>query len=204
MSVVTVSREYGTGGRVFGMELAKELGFVYADKMIAHELAQKTEMNEDYIEHFLDTGIPVGMPSTEGEMFSYSYVETQKNVNLQIESQKMLKRIAKDQDIVIVGMASDIILEEFNPFRIFVYGEETSKILHIKEKEPEGKNLSPKDIKREMNMIDNERYKHHSLFSHVRWGEKLGYDLCINSTNTDLNKIVPVAAAYARVFLGID
>lgn len=200
MSVVTVSREYGTGGREFGKSLAKELGFMYADKEIAHELAGKMGMKESYIEHFLDTGIPVGMSSGDGA-FSYSPEETQKNVNLQIESHNMLRELAKDKDIVIVGRASDIILQEYNPFRIFVYGDVSSKISRIKELEPEGKNLSDKDIHREMQMIDTERYQHHALFSHIRWGEKLGYDLCINASDVDLQKVVPAVAQYIRIVM---
>lgn len=204
MSVVTVSREYGTGGREFGKNLAKELGFTYADKMIARELANKTDMNEAYIEHFLDMGIPVGMASSNDMDFAYSSEETQKNVTLQIESHKLLKALAEKNDIVIVGRASDIILQEFNPFRIFVYGDTTSRIQHIKSRGKESSSLSDMDIQREMRMIDNERYQHHALFSPLRWGEKLAYDLCINTTNTDLEKVVPMIAQYIKASLGID
>ena len=204
MKVVTVSRQYGTGGRLFGKKLAEELGFTFVDKIIAHELAQKTDMSEGYIEHFLDTGIPVGMSSSDGEAFSYSYSETQKNVNLQIESHRLLKKLADEKDIVVVGRASDIILSDYNPFRIFIYGDDTSRIMNIKEQEPEGANLSAKDIQREMVMIDNERYQHHALFSHIRWGEKLGYDLCINATNVDIQKVIPMVAGYVKVSLGIE
>lgn len=204
MSVVTVSREYGTGGREFAKSLAEEMGFTYADKIVAHELAKKMNMKEGYIEHFLDTGIPVGMSSSDDSTFSYDVRETQKNVNLQIESHKLLKELAKDTDLVIVGRASDIILQEFDPFRIFVYANDTTRIANIKSKKPEGKNLSDMDIVREMNMIDNERHQHHSLFSRLRWGEKEAYDLCINSTNIDLQKSVPSIALFIKVAMGID
>lgn len=203
MSVVTVSREYGTGGRDFGKKLAQELGFMYADKEIAHELAGKMNMNEGYIERFLDMGIPVGMSSGTGNA-SYSIEETQRNVNLQIESHNLLKELAKDKDIVIVGRASDIILKEYSPFRIFVYGELPAKIEKIKEKNPEGKHLSSAMIHKEMEMIDTERYQHHALFSQIRWGEKLGYDLCINSTNVDIEKTAKAVALYIKLAFGIE
>lgn len=203
MSVVTVSREYGSGGREFGRLLAEKLGFTYADKEIAHELAGKTHLSEGYIEHFLDTGIPVGMSQTEeGGGFSYSFAETQKNVNLQIETHNLLRKIAKDKDIVIVGRASDIILQEFDPFRIFIYAETTSKIQKIQERDKDKNNLSPKAIEKLMKAIDSERYQHHALFSQVRWGEKIGYDLCINTTNIDVEKVVPAVADYIKVALG--
>lgn len=203
MSVVTVSREFGSGGREFGRLLAEKLGFTYADKEIAHELAGKTHLSEGYIEHFLDTGVPVGMAQTDGDVgFSYSFAETQKNVNLQIETHKLLRHLAEDKDIVIVGRAADIILQEFEPFRIFLYAETASKIHRIQERDKEKSNLSPKAIERIMKAMDTERYQHHALFSHVRWGEKMGYDLCINTTNIDIEKIVTSVADYIKVALG--
>lgn len=202
MSVVTVSREYGSGGRDFGKSLAEALGFKYADKEIAHGLSEKMHMSEGYIEHFLDMGVPVGMAPSSDSQFAYSAEETQMNVNLQIETHNFLKKLAAEDDIVIVGRASDIILQEYNPFRIFVYCDTTTRIANIKTKKPEGKNLSDKDIQREMQMIDTERYQHHALFSHVRWGDKAGYDLCINSTNIDIQKAVPAIADYIKLALG--
>lgn len=201
MSVVTVSREFGSGGKSFGKSLAKVLGFVYVDKEIAHELAGKTDMNEEYIEQFLDSGIPVGKSSsTRGESFSYSPNETQRNINLQIETHKFLKSLAENKDILIVGRAADIILQEYNPFRVFVYADVQSKIERSKGDEYNQKGVSDKDILRNMNLIDSERHQHHALFSHIGWGDKLGYDLCINSSNVDLEKIVPAVAEYAKVF----
>lgn len=203
MSVVTVSREYGSGGRDFGRLLAEQLGFTYADKDIAHELAGKTHLSEGYIEHFLDTGVPVGMSQTEdGNGFSYSFAETQRNVNLQIETHNLLRHLAEDKDIVIVGRAADIILQDFDPFRIFLYAETAAKIHRIQENYKEHDGLSPKEIEKTMKAIDTERYQHHALFSHVRWGEKIGYDLCINTTNIDIEKAVPSVAEYIKVALG--
>lgn len=199
MSVVTLSREYGTGGREFGEKLAKELGFKFIDKKITHDLSQKTGISEGYIEHFLDTGIPMGMPQVPGEGVYYTAQETQNNVNLQIESHRLLKEIASKEDILIVGRASDIILSEFHPFRIFVYGDTFSKIQRIREVQIEGKTLGDeKDIQRAMQMIDTERYQHHALFSSIRWGEREAYDLCINMSNFDIFKMVKPLAAYIR------
>lgn len=203
MSVVTVSREYGSGGREFGKLLAEELGFTYADKEIAHELAGKTNLSEGYIEHFLDTGVPVGMPQNEESGgFSYSFAETQRNVNLQIETHNLLRQLAKDKDIVIVGRASDIILQEFEPFRIFIYAETVAKIQRIQKRDQQKGNLSVNNIEKIMKGMDTERYQHHALFSSVRWGEKIGYDLCINTTNIDIDKVVPAVALYIKVALG--
>lgn len=178
---------------------------MYADKEIAHSLAQKTDMNENYIEHFLDTGVPFGMSSApNGGGSSYTPDETQRNVNLQIETHKMLKELANDKDIVIVGRASDIILQEYDPFRIFVYGDITSKMAKIRETESDLKNLGDKDLQRNMHMIDTERYQHHALFSHIRWGEKAGYDLCINSTHVDVTKVVKPISDYIKIFFGLN
>lgn len=205
MSVVTVSREFGSGGRNFAKALAEELDFVYVDKEIARELSEKTHMSEGYIEKFLDTGIPSGMPSEEGgEGYSYGYAQTQKNVSLQIETHNLLRNLARDKDIVIVGRAADVILQEFSPFNIFVYAETVAKIENIRKRDPEKRDVPVKEIEREMNRIDTDRYQHHALFSRVRWGEKNGYDLCINTTNVDINKIVTPVADYIKLALGIS
>lgn len=200
MSVVTISREFGSGGKSFGRSLAKELGFVYLDKDIAHELAGKTDMSEAYVEAFLDTGIPIGVAASSSQSFSYTHDATQLNINLQIEIHKFLKSMAEKKDILIVGRAADIILQEYDPLRIFIYADTAAKLERARGEEYQQMGISDKDIIRNMKIVDSERHQHHALFSPVPWGDKLGYDLCINSSNVDLEKIVPAVAAYARVF----
>lgn len=201
MNVVTVSREFGTGGKEFGRKLAESLGYVYLDKNIAHELAGKLNMNEQYIDYFLDTGAPIGMSGNlEGNMAAYTPAETQNNITLQIESQKMLKEMASKKDIVIIGRAADIILAEFRPFRIFIYADQGQKIVHYKNTNKEVADSTDQEIAKMLHMVDVERYQHHMLFSPIKWGDKQAYDLCINATNINIDKVAPVIAEYAKLF----
>ena len=110
----------------------------------------------------------------------------------------LIKEIAAKGDCVIVGRAADSILEEYDPFRIFVYADEVSKLARCRERAEEGENLTDREIVRAMKRIDKARAEFHNIISEYRWGEKEGYDLCVNTTGLVIKQIIPALADYYR------
>lgn len=198
MKIVTISREYGSGGRELGKRLAAELGFSYYDKEILKELAARTDLDENYVEKLLDNGIkPNYGVSFHGSTFVASNVTAQTDVL--VAEQKLVKEIGSKCDCVIVGRNASVALSEHRPFRIFVYGDAASKIARCRKRSPEDNALSDKELAAKMKRMDAARAKIRRLTAGTEWGEYGGYDLMVNTSNADFDKIVPAIAEFARL-----
>lgn len=198
MSIITVSREFGSGGREVGKRLADELGYKYYDREIVTEIAKKTELNEEYVAHTLEQGGFGHIPVHFGRTFSYAAVMPHSTINLFSEQHKIIKELAKRDNCVIVGRAADVILKDYNPINLFVYADMASKIERCQKREDVKENVSLKSLEKNIKKIDSERAKYHELFSDIAWGDKAGYHLCINTTGVDIKKIVPKIADFLR------
>ena len=105
--------------------------------------------------------------------------------------------MAAKSDCVIVGRCADHILRAFKPFRIFVYADMDSKMKRCREKGPEDEQLSDKELRQKIAGIDKKRAKYYEFYTGHPWGDKLNFDLCLNTTRTVIKEIVP---AVAKIF----
>ena len=200
MRIITVSREFGSGGREVGKRLADELGFAYYDREIVTEIAKKNELDEAYVEKTLSSGLFRNIPVHFGRTFSYTPSMISNSVNLFVEQHKIIKELAKKGDCIIVGRAADVILKEYSPFNLFVYSDMTSKIKRCRERALEGESITARDMEKKIRKIDSERAKYYEFFSNTAWGDKAGYNLCVNTTGIEIKRMVPVIAEYAKAF----
>lgn len=99
---------------------------------------------------------------------------------------------------VIVGRCADYILKDYKPFRIFVYADMESKIKRCMEKAPEDEKMTEKDLKNHILAVDKKRARYYKLYTGRTWGNRLNFDLCVNTTQTVIKEIVP---AIARLFV---
>lgn len=201
MSIITISREFGSGGREVGKRLADELGFAYYDREIVSAIAQRTSMDEGYVANALEGGLFRSVPIHFGRTFSYSTALMTNTANLYVEQHRIIKEMAEKGDCVIVGRAADAILEEHAPFNLFVHADMAAKVKRCQQRAPEGEKLTERELIRHIKKVDAERAKYHELFSDTRWGRKESYHLCVNTTGVEIKKLVPVIAEYARVWL---
>lgn len=193
MRIITISREFGSGGREFGKRLAEELGFQYYDKEILSIIAENTKQDEEYISRKLERGYVKSIPLTFGRSMSGAGYKLD-TMNLLIEQQKVIKEIAKKgEDFVIVGRNADVILKEYHPFNIFVYADLECKVKRCMAREED---VDEKALLKQMKMIDAGRKKCRELLSSTAWGDKANYHLCINTSDVELSQIVPAVAAY--------
>lgn len=202
MSIITISREFGSGGRELGKRLADELGFAYYDREIVTAIAQKTQMDEGYVANALEGGLFRGVPVHFGRTFSYTASLMTNTTNLFVEQHKIIRELAAKGNCIIVGRAADAILEEYKPLNLFVYADIPSKVARCRERAPEGENLTERELIRHIKKIDAERARYYEMFSDTRWGSKEGYHLCVNTTGKQIKKLVPSLAQYARCWLG--
>lgn len=198
MNILTISREFGSGGRELGKRIADILGYSYYDREIITAIANEHNYDENYVESVLENSFPVSMPITYGRTFSYTDATGQQAIQLLSTQYKLLREFASKGNCVIVGRSANIILEDFNPLNIFVYADMDSKVKRCRERAPENENLKDTELKRKIKQIDTGRAKHQKFLSEQKWGDKEGYHLCINTSGLDIKALSPVIAEFAK------
>ena len=203
MKIITISREFGSGGRELGKRLADILGYAYYDREIIAAIAENKELDEGYVENVLEKGLLNSYPLKYGRTFSSASVMAQKNMTkILVEQQKIIKDIALKGNCIIVGRSANVILREYTPLNLFVYADMESKIERCRKYADEEEKLNEKELIRKIKQVDKGRARHHELLTNMRWGNKEGYDLCINTTALEIKELAPVIAEYAKYRLG--
>ncbi|MCM1364837.1 MAG: cytidylate kinase-like family protein [Faecalibacterium sp.] len=198
MRIITISREFASGGREVGKRLADELGFDYYDREIIDAVADKSELNANYVESMSERGIPKSFLFTFGRTFSYPDIAAQNYTKIMVAEQEFISEIAKKgRDFVIVGRSADIILKDYNPFNIFVYADMDAKIERCKKRADKDEKLSDRELVRKIKKIDSGRAATRSMLTDNAWGAKESYHLCINTTNSNIKNIIPAVGVYA-------
>ena len=194
--IITVGREFGSGGRELGRRLAEELGIGYYDKEILTEIAKNTSLSEKYIQTVVE-GKPHGLfPITIGQSFAYNndyhIRQMQEIYGAQTE---IIRSLAEKSDCVIIGRCADYILRAEKPCRLFVYADIESRVQRCMVRRTEEEmDLSEQEMKKKILGIDKDRARYYSDFTGQKWGDKKYYDLCINTTDVEIKQIVPYIA----------
>lgn len=196
--IITISREFGSGGRELGKRLADELGVAYYDKEVISAIAKKHALDEDYVDRTLEKDFFRSIPMNFGHTFSYIPALPYDASHLFIEQQKIIRELAAKGDCIIVGKNADAILEQEKPFRIFVYADMKGKIARCKRRAPEDEKLSDREMEKKIRQVDKARANSHALLADLPWGDRRGYDLCVNTTDVWIKDIVPAVADYAK------
>ncbi len=190
--IITIGREFGSGGRELGQRLAESLGIAYYDKEIITEIAKRTELSERYVKSIVERKPVFTYPIHSGRSFmslNTSYVVQSSAVYA--EQCKLLKELAEKSDCVIVGRCADHVLKEYDPFRIFVYADMENKIARCKRREEKNAEKSDKEIKKLIKSIDKHRAQYYNFYTGEKWGDRLNYDIFVNTTNADIAEIAP-------------
>lgn len=192
MRIITISREFGSGGRELGKRLADALGFAYYDREIVSSIAEKCNLDEGYVENVLRKGLTINVPVTFGHTFYfYSDPTSENELKVLNTQQQIIKELALRGDCVMVGRSSGIILEKYNPLRLFVYADMEWKVKRCRERASADEHLTDRELEKKIRQIDAGRARHQKLLTDRKWGDRAGYDLCINTTNLEIKKIIP-------------
>lgn len=193
--IVTISRQFGSGGREVGKRLADALGLEYYDKQLVTEIAKSTELNENYVSEVLKNGGYRNYVFSFGRSIPLIATTPNTITDILVAQQKVIKAIGEKGDCVIVGRSADAILAGLSPVRLFVYADEKSRVKRCRERAPEDEHLTDKQLIKKMKEIDKGRIKLHELFAHYPWGDKDGYDLMLNTSDTTIKSIIPHLAS---------
>lgn len=197
MKIITISREFGSGGRELGKRLADMLNVAYYDTEIITEIAKQTNLDENYVSTISEKGVP-SFNFHFGHTFGATINQTAMDVV--VAQHKVVKELAKKGDCIIVGRCADKILQDLKPLRIFVYADMQSKIKRCREKNPDDSGLDDKQMMKKIKSIDNGRKKMHEFVSGGAWGDMREYDLCVNTTGVSVKEIVPSIYEYTKAW----
>ena len=201
MKIITISREFGSGGRELGKRLADILGFDYYDREIITAIADKKGLNPNYVEKMLENHAWQTVPLTYRHSFSGAAVLHAPNHHTELLSEQtsVLESIAKNgKDCIIVGRNADFILRKYNPLNFFVCADIDSRVKRCIERADSDELLTPKKIRQKIRTIDKNRAKTRAIISGSKWGDRSQYNLIINTTDWEIKNLAPAVADFAN------
>ena len=180
--IITISREFGSGGRFIGEEVAKKLGIAYYDKNIINEIAEKSGL------------------SPEKGLFAYAFAGrdiTGKSVeDMVYEAQrKVILELADKESCVIIGRNADYILKDRDDvLNVFIYGdmpEKTKRIMGLY-------NVEEKEAVKMMADTDKRRMTNYNFYTDQKWGKTSNYTLCLNSSQLGYDRCEAIIIECAK------
>ena len=183
-SIITISREFGSGGREIGKKLADDLGIPFYDKELL-EMASK------------ESGICQELFVKNDESYTNSFLfSLPLNHKIFLAQFETIKNIAKKGPCVIVGRCADYVLKnEPNIIDFFISGNTAEKKKRILERYDIEKNKAEDFIRK----TDKRRASYYNYYTDMKWGEAKNYDLCINSSKTGVDGAIKLMKAYIEI-----
>ena len=175
--IITISREFGSGGRFIGEEVAKNLGIAYYDKNIIDEIAEQLGLSPDYIQESAELSPKKGL-------FAYAFIGrdiTGKSVeDMVYEAQrKVILELAEKEPCVIIGRNADYILRDRDDvLNVFIHGNMPEKIQRIIGLY----NVEEEEAVKMMADTDKRRMTNYNFYTDQKWGRASNYTLCLNSS----------------------
>lgn len=179
--IITISREYGSGGRYIGKLVSEKLGIKLYDKEFVEEIAKSTGLSAEYIKDNeqkrtvldnLNNGYYAGLTNAD-ELF--------------IKESELIKEVAEKESCIIVGRCADFILKDKeNVIRIFINNSMENKI----KRATKFYGMSEEHATKEISRINKLRANHYKYYTENNWKDPSNYDICINSDSIGIDNAV--------------
>lgn len=183
--VISISREYGSGGRAIGKILAEKLGYKYYDTELIKLVMQESGYSPEYIEHNEQT-LDKSALNDFFEWYQQNNGDTVSNINsLFKKEESVIKHLAKTENCVIVGrLANYILRNKKHIYNVFITADEESEIEKVKERD----HLSHENAAKQVRKVNRERSAHCKYFTNTDWGNAKNYNLTIKSNDFGYEK----------------
>jgi cytidylate kinase len=199
--IITIARQYGSGGREIGEKVAAALGIPLYDKEIINDAASKGSLNEEVIKSADETAAnsllyTLAMGSNVlGTTMHFGY-KMPLNDRLFILQSEVIKEYAKKGSCVIIGRCSDYVLrDEEGLLRLFIYGDLDHRQERVKLRHPE---IKPAQIVDVINKTDKRRSSYYNFYTGNKWGKYDNYDMAINSSTLGIEGTAQLIYACAK------
>ena len=195
--VITISRQYGAGGREIAGLVAEKLGVKLYDRQIVHLAAAKIGLDDlsekDLLE--LETYVkPLSMSFLPFRSFGMNMTDSSQKVFM--TESAAIRKLAQDGPCVILGRSADYVLRKFeNKFSIFICADDEFR-------EARGKEVYGGKTLKELDQEDKKRARYYNYYTGQNWGEGQNYDLVVNTSRDSLDKIADAIIDYIKVVKG--
>ena len=188
--IITIARQYGSGGREIGEKVAEKLGIKLYDKELITKAATKGSLDENVTKLADESAAnsllyTLAMGSNVlGTTMHFGY-KMPLNDKLFILQSEVIKECAKEESCVIIGRCADYVLrDEENLFRIFIYGDLDHRQARVAARHPELKSSQIIDV---INKTDKRRSSYYNFYTGNKWGKYDNYDIAINSSTLGID-----------------
>lgn len=193
--VITIGREYGSGGRFIGRLVAEKLGIPFYDNELLIEAAKESGLSPSIFESYDEK--QDGFLGGGLGMYSYDMTLSQKVFLAQFEA---IKRIAQEGSCVIVGRCADFVLKDCdNVCSIFICAPMEEKV----KRAVEFYGLKPEKAESQIVKKDKKRRGYYNFYTDLDWGKASNYDLCLNS-KIGIENSVKVIVNYVKERFNLD
>lgn len=201
-TIITIGRQFGSGGREIGEMVAEHFGIKCYDKELLSRAAKESGFCEEMIQNHDERPTNSFLYNLVMDTYSFGY-NSSSFVDMPISHKVFLaqfdtiKKIAKEEPCIIVGRCADYALSDLpNVLNLFIYGDEECKIKRIRERFSD---ITSNEKAREM-MIkkDKQRQSYYNYYSSKKWGRADSYDLCINSSILGIEGTVKLIIQYVE------
>ena len=199
--IITITRQYGSGGHDIGKLLSERLGIPFYDKELISLAAKKSgvspevfaqadERMSNSLLYTLSTGL-----YNYGNGFS-AMGDLPMNDRLYILQHKIIKEKAEKEVFVVVGRCADYILKEYdNVVRVFVYADLDVRVRRAVERQ----DIEASRARQAVSKVDKNRANYYSFYSGQKWGAPENYDLCLNSTKLSVEQAADLIIDYLKI-----
>ena len=186
--IITIGREYGSGGHDIGQKLADRLGIKFYDHNLLDEAAKSmgieaqefSEFDEHPSKHIISRKVN-------------GYSNSMEHIVAEWQFDYMKKKADEGESFVVVGRCAEWVLRDYEcAIKLFVLAEEKFKIKRLMDEY----GYSQKEAKVAMYQMDKKRKTYHNRFSDIAWGDSRGYDMCIRSSRLDIDGTVDMLERY--------
>lgn len=198
--IITIGREYGSGGREIGKALAEKLGISFYDKQIISLAAEKSGLSPEFItnnEQRVRSGFMQNLAASaayQSGFFSSQYLPLSETIF--ISQAQVVRDIAARERAVIVGRCADYILSgRKNTVNIFIHAPIEDRVRRIMALYQ----LSEADAMKAIATSDKERGNHYFRYTDMKWGKAQNYDICVNSALMGVEKTAEMLAKLAQI-----
>ena len=189
--VITVSREFGSGGRELGVKLAERLGIPFYDKELISMAADDINIAEEAFQHY-DEHLVIHDPLDRQYYHAFSDVyQVRMSDQIFVAQSNVIRRLAAHGPCVIVGRCADMVLED--SINLFIYSKMRNRIARLMELE---NGEDEKEMERRIREVDRKRKDYYQYYTGNTWGRAQNYHLCLDSGQAGMERCLRAVLAY--------
>ena len=189
--IITIGREFGSGGRTIGREVAKKLGIPCYDQELIEKMAEESGFTREYVEKESENA-SLGSWAASALGMDGTYTAPTNQDRLWAVQSRIIREIAEKESCVIVGRCADVILEDkADLLRVFIHADFEARAKRIVEKYGETEVPTEKRLRDK----DKRRALYYQFYTDRKWGDIENYDIILNSSALGLERCVDIIAS---------